>query len=114
MSTEPPTPAERLAAFMKSAREYAVARPCVGSGFCCKEAPCPYGSRDPATGWCIHLEPWKDDTLDVPRYRCGRYEFIQTQPGSEWVPAFGAGCCMPLFNDDRDRIVRALRVVRDP
>lgn len=88
--------------------------PCVGSGFCCKKVPCPYGERDPATGWCIHLEPWKDDTLDVPRYRCGRYEFIQTQPGSEWIPAFGAGCCSSLFNEDRDRIVIELRRRGDP
>jgi hypothetical protein len=89
-------------------------RPCVGSGFCCKKVPCPYGSRDPSTGWCIHLIPWEGNTLGVPRYRCGRYEFISKQPGSEWIPAFGAGCCSPLFNEDRDRIIRALRIVQGP
>jgi hypothetical protein len=86
-------------------------RHCVGSGFCCKQAPCPYGERAPGTGWCIHLAPWQDDHLPLPRYRCGRYEYIRQQPGSEWVPAFGAGCSSPLFNSDRDRIVRALKVL---
>jgi hypothetical protein len=89
-------------------------RPCVGSGFCCKEAPCPYGSQDPSSGWCIHLVPWEGDDLDVPRYRCGRYEFIRTQPGWEMVPAFGGGCGSTLFNRDRDRIVSALRLRRGP
>lgn len=91
--------------------EYARARPCVGSGFCCKQAPCPYGERDPVSGWCVHLVPWEGDTLGVPRYRCGRYEYIRARPFADVVPAFGAGCCSPLFNDARDRIVRALRVV---
>lgn len=85
-------------------------RPCVGSGFCCKLAPCPYGKADPETGWCTYLEPWKDDPLgdEAERYRCGRYEFIIQQPGNEWVPAFGAGCGATLFNRDRDRIVSTL------
>jgi hypothetical protein len=56
----------------------------------------------------VHLEPWKDNDLGVPRYRCGRYEFIRQQPGSEWVPAFGGGCGAALFNRDRERILQAL------
>jgi hypothetical protein len=91
-----------------------VDRPCVGSGFCCKKVPCPYGSRDPSTSWCIHLIPWEGDDLGVPRYRCGRYEYIVKQPGAEWIPAFGAGCCAPLFNEDRSRIVKAIRLRRGP
>ena len=87
-------------------------RPCVGSGFCCKQAPCPYGERSPETGWCVHLVPWPDDTLDVPRYRCGRYEYIKGRPFADVVPAFGGGCCSPLFNQDRDAIVRRLEVLR--
>lgn len=82
--------------------------PCVGSGFCCKKSPCPYGERDALTGWCIHLVPWPDDDLGVPRYRCGRYEYIRHQPFADLVPAFGGGCCAPLFNRERDTIVRLL------
>lgn len=85
----------------------APARPCVGSGFCCKKVPCPYGERAPDTGWCVHLVPWEG--LPVPRYRCGRYEYIQGQPFADVVPAFGAGCCMPLFNRDRDAVLVELR-----
>lgn len=85
-----------------------VTRPCVGSGFCCKQAPCAYGERDSASGWCIHLVPWEGDDLGVPRYRCGRYEYIRKQPGSEWMPAFDAGCGSTLFNRDRERVLAAL------
>lgn len=85
------------------------AHACVGSGYCCKQAPCPYGERAPVTGWCIHLTPWTDATIDTPRYRCGRYEFIMQQPGSELCPAFGAGCSSPLFNKDRSQILVELR-----
>lgn len=83
-------------------------RPCVGSGLCCKTAPCAYGEAAPGSRACRYLERWKDDTISVPRYRCGRYAFIVQQPGHEWMPAFGAGCCMPLFNRERDAIVREL------
>lgn len=86
-----------------------VTRLCVGSGFCCKKGPCGYGEAHPETGACIYLEPWKDDTLETPRYRCGRYDYIVQQPGSEWSPAFGAGCCMPLFNRNREQIITELR-----
>lgn len=80
----------------------------MGSGFCCKQRPCPYGEAAPDTGWCIHLVPWEGDTLGVPRYRCGRYDFIKTQPGWEYIPAFGFGCSSTL-NRDRDSVVLALR-----
>jgi hypothetical protein len=42
-------------------------------------------------------------------YRCGRYDFIKKQPGNEWVPAFGAGCCMSLFNSNRSAIIKAMK-----
>lgn len=93
---------------MNDAADILVTRSCVGSGFCCKKVPCPYGERAPSTGWCVHLIPWAGDDLGVPRYRCGRYEFIRTQPGWEVMPAFGGGCSSALFNDDRDRIVATL------
>ena len=84
-------------------------RPCVGSGMCCKIAPCPYGEVSPETGWCAHLIPWPDDDLDHPRYRCGRYEFIKDQPFAEMVPAFGGGCCGVIGNRDRVIILHKLR-----
>lgn len=94
--------------------DYAERRPCVGSGFCCKQAPCGYGEAAPGSRACIHLVPWEGDDLGAPRYRCGRYEFIRTQPGAEWSPAFGAGCSSPLFNRDRDRILSLLVKRRAP
>lgn len=114
LSQEDPdlSPIEQLAALFRTGVPRI--RPCVGSGFCCKKSPCGYGERDKETGWCIHLVPWKDDTLDIPRYRCGRYEYIVKQPGADMMPAFGGGCCSPLFNDDRDRIVRVIRLRRGP
>jgi hypothetical protein len=82
--------------------------PCVGSGFCCKKAPCPYGEAD-ETGGCRFLIPWPDNDLGVPRYRCGKYEEISKSPTAHFSPAFGAGCSSTLFNQDRDRVLVALR-----
>lgn len=82
--------------------------PCVGSGMCCKKGPCPYGEAD-ETGGCRFLEVWEGDDLDVERYRCGRYGAIVDQPTANIAPAFGAGCCMPLFNERRQEIFVQLR-----
>jgi hypothetical protein len=41
-------------------------------------------------------------------YRCGRYAFISQQPGADFMPAFGAGCCMSVFNENRERVIRLL------
>ncbi len=81
---------------------------CVRSGFCCKRAVCPWGEWDSNKHQCVYLE---EDTRidDVVLYRCGRYDFIIKQRGAEISPAFGAGCCSPLFNEDRDRILVKLR-----
>lgn len=76
---------------------YPGASPCVGSGFCCKARPCPFGTGTP----CVHLKP-----VDDLRYTCGIAEEIMQQPGWELAPAFGAGCSSTLFNTDRDRIIR--------
>lgn len=82
-------------------------RPCVGSGHCCKVAPCLFGEAD-NTGACRFLVPWEDEGLGVPRYRCGKYEEIRQHPGAALSPAFGAGCSSSLFNTSRDRILVAL------
>lgn len=86
-------------------------RPCVGSGHCCKVAPCVHGAPGP-DGACVFLEAWPEGTIETPRYRCGRYEEIRSKPGSEFYPAFGQGCCSPLFNVARSAIVRELKGVK--
>lgn len=90
-------------------REHERRNPCVGSGFCCKKSPCPFGQRDARTGWCMHLVPWEGDELGVPRYRCARYEYIKTQPHWQILPAFGGGCALPNGNLDRERVLVELR-----
>ena len=82
---------------------------CVGSGFCCKQAPCGFGEWDAERRQCIYLEVWKQTETKTPRYRCGRYEYICQQPGADFSPAFGAGCSSPLFNTDRSAILVQLR-----
>jgi len=86
--------------------------PCVGSGLCCKTGPCPYGEWDAQKRQCAFLETDYTGTTvqseEFTIYRCGRYEFIKQQPGADVVPAFGAGCCMSLFNDNRRRIIRVI------
>ena len=82
---------------------YSGAVSCVQSGFCCKQAPCPYGEWDAVKQQCKYLEE-HDNGI---QYNCGKYAEILARPQSEWagVPAFGAGCCNSLFNEDRDRIL---------
>ncbi len=88
---------------------------CVGSGFCCKRAVCPFGTWDAEAEQCASLVPWDGDDLTdtdtdgaVTRYRCAKHDEIVQHPLANFSPAFGAGCCQPLFNVERDRIVRAL------
>jgi len=83
-------------------------QPCIRSGFCCKKAPCAYGEVDPKTGWCSSLRE-VSKIGDAPIYGCGRYDYIKTQPGWEFSPAFGGGCSSTLFNDDREKILRAVK-----
>ena len=71
------------------------AKPCLRSGFCCKLGPCPYGDGVP----CIQLGGDKPGD-----YFCKIHDEIQKDPMSEFAPAFGAGCCSSLFNEDRDML----------
>jgi hypothetical protein len=82
---------------------------CVGSGFCCKQAPCGFGAWDAERRQCIYLELWEQSETKAPRYRCARYEHISQQPGAHLSPAFGAGCSSTLFNEDRSAILVELR-----
>ena len=84
-------------------------RPCVGSGYCCKQAPCPYGEVGADGHSCRFLEPWEDGGTQTPRYRCGKYEEILASPGSDFSPAFGAGCSSSLGNTARNQILVELR-----
>lgn len=93
--------------------EDAIYPSCVGSGMCCKKAPCTFGEAD-ETGGCRFLKVWEDDDLKVERYRCGRYDEIVNEPTAEIAPAFGAGCCMTMFNQRRSEILVELRSRRSP
>ena len=86
------------------------ASPCVGSGFCCKKAPCGFGEPVSDTDRsCIHLVEVEQQDGKHPRYTCGIFEQIIGQPGWEHSPAFGAGCCAVIGNRDRQNIIAELR-----
>ena len=74
---------------------------CVRCGFCCKQAPCPWGKWDDKKQQCAYLERQPDRT-----YLCSRYtEIITSAENTDICPAFGAGCSSPLFNVDRNEII---------
>jgi len=84
---------------------YEGAKPCVRSGMCCNKSPCGYGeSRDDSPA-CRFLQ--KDEN---EQYECGKFDEI-VRDGNRWhmSPAFGAGCCMPLFNEEREEILKKFR-----
>jgi uncharacterized cysteine cluster protein YcgN (CxxCxxCC family) len=80
---------------------------CVRCGFCCKQAPCPWGEWDYAMKQCVCLEEQPDGT-----YLCGRYAeiaaHIEDCGHKDNSPAFGGGCSSTLFNYDRNRILSKL------
>jgi hypothetical protein len=74
-------------------------------------APCGHGEvTSPDDSACKFLEVERE-VRGVPLYRCGKYEEIQKSPFAKLSPAFGAGCSSTLFNEDRDRVLVALRTV---
>ena len=83
------------------------ARPCVGSGMYCKSAPCGFGKWDEVKKQCAFLEV-KEKVDGVEIYQCGKFDEIQRDPTSRSSPAFGAGCCQPLFNANRKLILRLI------
>lgn len=82
---------------------------CLGSGYCCKKAPCGFGEAD-ETGGCRFLVVWQQSATSSERYRCGKYGEIVERPDADISPAFGAGCCSPLFNTRRSEILVELRL----
>lgn len=84
-------------------------RQCVRSGFCCKQAPCAFGEWDAVKRQCRHLEIDREIAPGVVTHRCGIYAEISGKPGAEISPAFGAGCCSPMFNENRSAIIRVTK-----
>jgi hypothetical protein len=81
---------------------------CVGSGHCCR-VPCAYGKYNEDKTHCIYLEKIKN-VYDTTIYKCGRYEEIKRiAPDWELYPAFGAGCCQPIANENRQKILSLVR-----
>jgi hypothetical protein len=76
---------------------------CVRSGYCCRQAICPFGEWDTGLQRCKYLAG------SIPgRFSCDRYdEIVAGAPGNgaDLSPAFGAGCCSPL-NSDRIALVQ--------
>jgi hypothetical protein len=80
-------------------------KPCVMSGFCCIKTPCGYGEWNDDKSACKYLAP----PNDIGQRGCERFDWIKENvPGWEVYPAFGAGCCMPLFNTLRQDIIKKL------
>jgi hypothetical protein len=81
-------------------------KPCMKSGFCCTTAPCAYGEFNEERTACKHLQA----PNDIGQRDCGRYEWIKENvPGYEFYPAFGAGCCMPMFNAMREKVIENIK-----
>jgi len=74
---------------------------CVQCGYCCQKRPCAFGEWDAEKNQCKFL------TDDM---KCSIYDWILKQPGNEINPAFGAGCCSALFNEQREKKIRELNV----
>jgi hypothetical protein len=80
--------------------------PCLRSGLCCKTAPCAFGEWDAERHQCRFLEVSETHSTCVI-YTCGKKAEIEALPASHGAalnPAFGAGCCMTLFNSNRRAI----------
>lgn len=71
------------------------AKPCMKSA---------YGEWNEDKSACKHL------LAQIGQRDCGRYEWIKANvPNWEFYPAFGAGCCMALFNAARENIIRKIK-----
>jgi hypothetical protein len=84
-------------------------RPCLRSGLCCKTGPCAFGEWDAAAQQCRYLQVTEQSPA-FTIYACGKKAEIDALPdhyGAKTNPAFEAGCCMPLFNANREAILKA-------
>lgn len=83
-------------------------RRCMQSGMCCKKGPCAFGDWDAEARQCRHLIELNKGA-DWTRYACSIKAEIDALPPehrADMNPAFGGGCCMPLFNQNREALVR--------
>jgi len=76
---------------------------------CCKRAPCGYGESISATEHGCRFLEVKAVVQGVEIHQCGKYAEIVGQPGADFSPAFGAGCCQSLFNENRARILTLIQ-----
>lgn len=81
-------------------------RECVQCGFCCEKGPCAFGEWDYQAKRCRFLKDLSDG-----RSICSEYDRIKNMPGASGNPAFGAGCCMPLFNTKRESTICSIQSV---
>lgn len=77
---------------------------CLGCGYCCSKAPCPY-SLD---RYCV-AHPCPGLVWDGERYRCAHVE----DPKLRRCCAIGAGCCSPLNTWRGDKILRREHIESD-
>ena len=72
---------------------------CVGCGYCCRQAPCALANRIyDAVDKCPAL------IWDGKRYWCKIIQHPIIGPKHKEELAIGAGCCSPMFNQDRTNI----------
>ena len=88
---------------------YPGAKPCIGCGYCCRAAACTWGfwkGGASHTG-CKFLEKAANG-----QFRCGLY--LAANGGIKALMerdlAFGAGCSLTLFNEERDAMERHLSI----
>jgi hypothetical protein len=70
------------------------AKPCLRSGFCCKQGVCSFGEWNTEQNQCMYLGGEQPG-----EHYCKIFDLIVTSPGWEFSPAFGAGCCSSLNTD---------------
>ena len=87
------------------AADIGIIHPCVRSGFCCKQGICPYGEWDEKAHQCKFLQ---EDDPELGTHFCGKYEEIKKIEKDHRNKMFGCGCSSPLFNNDRDKVIKKL------
>jgi hypothetical protein len=81
-------------------------KPCVGSGLCCWKGPCGVAAEK-----YNDLGPWLRGEgcpslrWDGKRYWCKE---VEARPELKEELYIGDGCCMSLFNDNRERILHGI------
>ena len=83
---------------------------CVGSGFCCKTAPCYLGMRYATKKYTINDHECEYLTKVGDIYRCGLYLKADDEMKVKIsnALAFGGGCSSTLFNPERERLIRKM------